>query len=143
MASLQDKDGAYDLIEDDERGPGYRSNHQNCHCPKGLLCRGPSNLMMCVCLSVCLSVTLRSKLDRFRNGLCSFTSSKAYGKYCFHNISQEKRYFCNLFKIFFFTFFAIFSCIGFIIFKIFREIDKNMQFRVVYYSRNPRNLFGM
>ena len=85
-------------------------------------------------MSVCLSVTLRSKLGRFRNGLCSFTSSKTCEKYCFHNFSQEKRYlFCNLFLDLFFTiFFAIFSCIGLIIFKIFRELDQNMQFRVVF-----------
>ena len=55
-------------------------------------------------------------------------------KILFSQLFSRKRYlFCNLFKIFFFTiFFAIFSCIGLIIFKIFRELDQNMQFRVVF-----------
>ena len=35
-------------------------------------------------------------------------------------------------NLFFTIFLAIFSCIGLIIFKIFRELDQNMQFRVVF-----------
>ena len=34
------------------------------YCPKGLLCRGAPNLMMCVCLSVCLCVSRSDRIQK-------------------------------------------------------------------------------
>ena len=45
--------------------------------------------MMCVCLSVCLCVTLRPNPEKLRNWFRSFTSSKPQQTSCFHRFLKN------------------------------------------------------
>ena len=89
--------------------------------------------MMCVCLCVCLSRSDRNWTG-FETGYAVSRVVKHAKNTVFTTFLKKKDIFFAIFlKSFFFTiFFAIFSCIGLIIFKIFLELDKNVQFRVVF-----------
>ena len=90
----------------------------------------------CVCVSVCVSVCL-SRSDRnwtgFETGYAVSRVVKHAKNTVFTTFLKKKDIFFAIFLNLFFTiFFATFSCIGLIIFKIFRELVQNMQFRVVF-----------
>ena len=126
-------------------------NSSKSNCPKGLLCRGPSKLMMCVCLCVCVSVCV-SRLDRKWTG---FETGYAVSRVVKHAKNTVFTTFLKKKDIFFAIFFKSFFLQSFL--QSFLVSDSsssrssenltktcNLELYLhVYYSRNPRNLFGV